>query len=159
MAGLAMLAVTGIAWAHRSPGTSTTVTWNARAAMLEITHRLHVHDAETGVERAVATADHLSVARREDQARIALYVEERFAIEMDGAAVPIRTLGAELAGDYLLVYQESDVRLAGKTIRVRNDILRDAFADPVNEVFMRDGERAHTLRFSGADRWLSMIDR
>lgn len=153
--GLVLLGTLQPALAHRVPGTSSTIDWNPRSGLSEITHRLHVHDAQTGVER-VHDVGPLSVADPEHQARIALYVEERFEIESaDGTPIALKTLGAELVGDYLLVYQESATRLRGP-IRIRNDILRDALPVQVNEVFIRTGNGVRTLRFEGDVGWLAI---
>lgn len=154
---MALVLWAGVAAAHRSPGVVSTVFWNAKARMTEIVHRLHVHDALTGIapftDRTVLDATSLA-----DQARVALYVEERFALEHDGDPVRLYTLGAELVDDYLLVYQETARRLDdGAALRVRDDILRDAFPGSVNEVYLRGapGERTRTLRFRGDDTWLT----
>jgi hypothetical protein len=153
LGGAALVAAPPTLLAHRSPGTTTTVHWNARADSLEIVHRLHVHDAVRGVER-ITGAGPLRITEIEDRARVALTVEAQFEIELDGEPVPIRTLGAQLTGDYVLVLQESDRRLQPGRIRVRNEILREAFPGQINEVFLRDGEAVETLRFTPGDRWL-----
>jgi hypothetical protein len=152
---LALLSALHPALAHRVPGTSSTVDWNPRSGLTEITHRLHVHDALTGVERFYEGGP-LSVTDPKHQARIALYVEDRFEIEFaDGTPIMLRTLGAELEGDYLLVYQETATRLRGP-IRIRNDILRDALPVQVNEVFIRTDNGVRTLRFETDDDWLAI---
>lgn len=140
-----------VAWAHRAPGSTTRIEWNAREGLTQITHRLHVHDAAIGVA-AVAGVSRLDLTTLEGAALGALYVEERFAIEMDGRPVPLQTLGAELVDDYFLVYQETQWALSG-ALRVANGILRDAFEAQVNEVNLRLGGSVRTLRFAGDDRW------
>ena len=137
--------------AHRAPGSLTTVEWNDRSQRTEIVHRLHSHDAELGVGTVVGDAA-LSTLTLDGRAQIALYVEERFAIEQDGKRVALDLLGAELIADYLLIYQEHDKKLTGE-IRVRDDILRDVFPAQINQVNIADGATVRSLAFSGDDGW------
>ncbi|MEO0974284.1 MAG: DUF6702 family protein, partial [Pseudomonadota bacterium] len=126
LAVLALTLAVAPAQAHRSPGSTSTLAWNARAGVTEITHRLHVHDAITGIAPFAGVA-RLNATELVDRARIALYVEERFFLSLADEAVALRTLGAELRDDYVLVYQETDVRLDERApdtpLRVRSDIL------------------------------------
>ncbi|MEO0421214.1 MAG: DUF6702 family protein [Pseudomonadota bacterium] len=146
------LASIGAADAHRGPGSVTRIVWNPRSELTEITHRLHVHDAAVGVAQ-VEGIERLDFASLEDRARAALYVEGRFAVQLDGETLTLRTLGAELRDDYLLIYQESDRRLSDGTLRVANDILRDAFTEQINEVNVHLPVGVRTLRFTGDDSW------
>lgn len=137
--------------AHRAPGSLTTVEWNDRSGRTEIVHRLHSHDAELGVGTIEGDAA-LSTLTLDGRAQIALYVEERFAIEHDGKQLALDLLGAELVADYLLIYQEHNKRLLGE-IRVRDDILRDVFPAQINQVNIEDGATVRSLAFSGDDAW------
>jgi hypothetical protein len=146
----ALLAV-ATADAHRAPGSLTTIEFNARSGQVEIVHRLHRHDAELGVGNIVGEPA-LSLNELRSRAQLALYVEERFRITADGEDLPLDLVGTELAGDYLLVYQER-ARALPPRIAVRDDILRDAFPTQVNQVNITDGEEVHTLTFAGDDVW------
>lgn len=137
--------------AHRAPGSLTTVEWNEQTGRTEIVHRLHSHDAELGVGELLDQPG-LSVLSLEGRATIALYVEERFAILGEGRRLPLDLVGAELVADFLLVYQEWPDRLP-TAVKVRNDILRDAFPAQVNEVNLAHRGVVRTLKFSGDDTW------
>ncbi|ANO49975.1 DUF6702 family protein [Woeseia oceani] len=139
------------AGAHRAPGSLSTIDFNAATGMLEIVHRLHLHDAEIGVA-AVLDDPRFSLSQLESRARAALYVEERFQIMSDDAVIGLRLVGAEIAGDYLMVYQERNGPLPAK-IRVRNDILRDAFEGQINQVNIASGTTVRTLTFANDDVW------
>lgn len=147
----AALAVAGAAYAHRAPGSLTSIEWNEQSGRTEIVHRLHSHDAELGVGSIIDVSD-LSVLSLEGRAYIALYVEERFAIAGDEGVLQLDLIGAELASDYVLVYQEWPRRLSG-SIRVRHDVLRDAFPAQINQVNIEDGGVVRSLAFSGDDAW------
>lgn len=141
-------------FAHRAPGSLTTIKWNDVSGTTEIVHRLHSHDAELGVGAHLEIAG-LSVEGIEGRAQIALYVEAHFGIRsQSGEAVQLELVGAELSGDYLLVYQEAAGRLTGN-ILIRDDILRDAFPAQLNQVNIEDGETVHSLVFTKASGWLS----
>lgn len=137
--------------AHRAPGSLTTVEWNEQTGRTEIVHRLHSHDAELGIGELLGQPK-LSVLSLEGRATIALYVEERFAILNEGRRLPLDLVGAELVADYLMVYQEWPDRLPS-AVKVRNDILRDAFPTQVNEVNIAHRGVVRTLEFSGDDTW------
>lgn len=151
LATVCLMAVCVVASAHRAPGSLTTIKWNAQSGKTEIIHRLHSHDAEIGVGTMIGVND-ISVLSLEGRAYIALYVEERFAIASQQGALPLDLIGAELAADHVLVYQERPGRLTGR-IRVRDDILRDAFPSQINQVNVEDGGVVRTLAFSDDDGW------
>jgi hypothetical protein len=155
VAAVALLGISLAADAHRAPGSLTTIGWNSRSGTTEIVHRLHTHDAELGVGEILGIPD-LSVETLEGRAQIALYAEERFRIAGEDGELPLDLVGAELAGDYLLVYQEYAGRLPAR-IQVRDDLLRDVFAAQVNQVNVEDGDTVRSLVFAGDDGWQTYL--
>lgn len=158
---LALALVPSAARAHRAPGTTSVIDWNPRSGHTEVEHRLHVHDALTGIP-ALIGSDRLDPTMLADLARIALYVEQRFAVQMNDDPVPLITLGAELLDDYVLIYQEWRGRLPPDArVSVRSDILRDAFPGQINVVYWRSGPtvRSRTLRFRDDDGWRTFAAR
>ena len=139
--------------AHREPGSLTTITWNTSSGKTEIVHRLHSHDAELGVGQVLGRAD-LSVLELEGRANIALYVEARFRIAAGEMDIRLDLVGAELAGDYVLVYQEHSAELPAQ-IRVHDSILQDAYPAQINQVNIEDDDTVHSLVFTKDDDWLS----
>jgi len=153
MAAIAVLGISSSSFAHRTPGSLTTIRWNEASGRTEIVHRLHTHDAELGVGSSLDIPD-LSVEEIEGRAHIALYVEEHFQIKSNGVEFQLELVGAELSGNYILVYQESPGRLA-QNILIRDDILREAFPAQLNQVNIEDGDTVHSLVFTQDDGWLS----
>ena len=153
LVGALLLGIALSAAAHREPGSLTTIKWNASSGKTEIVHQLHSHDAELGVGQALGIAD-LSVLNLEGRANIALYVEARFRIATGEEDIQLDLIGAELAGDYLLVYQEHSAELPAQ-IRIHDSILRDVYPAQINQVNIEDGDTAHSLVFSADDDWLS----
>lgn len=146
-----LMAIAFTSAAHREPGSLTTIAWNETAGKTEIIHRLHAHDAELGIGTVLNMPD-LSVLDLEGRANIALYVEERFHIGSGNVELALDLIGAELAGDHILIYQEHTGRLPAK-IRIRDDILRDAYPAQINQVNIKDGNTTHSLVFAGDDQW------
>lgn len=148
-----LLGIAVSAAAHREPGSLTTIQWNASSGRTEIVHRLHSHDAEIGVGEIMGIAD-LSVLELEGRAVIALYAESRFRIAAGAEDIELDLIGAELAGDYVLVYQEHSAELPPQ-IRIHDSILRDVYPAQINQVNIEDGDTVHSLVFTAEDDWLS----
>lgn len=150
---IALIGMASISLAHREPGSLTTIKWNNVTGRTEIIHRLHTHDAELGVGSSLDIPE-LSVMDVEGRAHIALYIEERFHIKTsDGGELQLELIGAEVSGNYILVYQESPVPLAGN-ILVRDDILHDVIPAQLNQVNIEDGDSVYSLVFANDDGWL-----
>lgn len=139
--------------AHRVPEGLTTISYNPNTGMTDIVHRLHVHDAELGLAEIMQDAQ-LTLDSLEMQARFALYVERQFQLvdKASNKTLDLILVGAELEGDYILVYQESAQALPF-WLSVRNDVLREVFPDQVNKVNISIGSGLRTLMFSGTDEW------
>lgn len=154
----ALLCIVVNAHADRQPGSLSTVKLSASSQNIEIIHRLHNHDAELGV--IVAMNDRsLSIDQLVGRAQLALYVEERFTIAaVDdakiGAPLNLKLIGAEVDGEFILVYQEYTGTLP-KRVAVKNDILRDVFPEQVNHVNIALNGKVRSLTFKDDDRWLS----
>jgi hypothetical protein len=147
-----LMAMISAVMAHRAPGSLTTIEWNENSQRTEVVHRLHTHDAETGVSSTLGM-NGLSVARIEDRAQIALYVEEHFHIRSGERELQLDLIGAELSGDYLHVYQEYRGRLP-RDILVKDSILLDVFHQQINQVNISDGDAVRSLVFSKDVDWL-----
>ena len=152
----AALCVAGLSLAHRMPGSISTVKRSASGDTIEIIHRLHTHDAEMGI--AVTTGKrNVSLETLVDRAQLALYVEAQFSIaefrdRKIGTKLALELVGAELDGEFVLVYQEFAGDLPAG-IAIRDDILRDVFPGQVNHVNVAIGGEVRSVTFSGDDEW------
>jgi len=152
IAVLAALLLPLAATAHRAKGSLTTIRHNEASGMIEVVHRIHRHDAELGIGELLGEP-RMSVDSTRAQGEIALYAESHFAIiNGDGGELAFELVGAEVAGDYVLVYQERKGQLPPR-IAVRDDILRDVYPTQINQVNIEDGAEIHTLIFAGDDSW------
>lgn len=156
LAVASLLCVVSLATAHRLPGSLSTIKLNPRAGVVEVIHRLHNHDAEEAL--VVARNDRtLSIDSLAGRAELALYVEEKFIVAnvaagRVGAPLALEIVGAELSGDYVLVYQELKGSLP-REIAVRDDIFRDVFPGQVNHVNIAAGGDVRSLVFQDDDEW------
>jgi hypothetical protein len=152
----AMLCIAVLSYADRQPGSLSTIKTSPGTGNIEVIHRLHNHDAELGVI-AIHGDRSQTLDKLEGRARLALYVEERFIVasvtDSDiGPPIALELVGAELDGEYILVYQEFAGRLPAR-IAVRNDILRDVFPEQVNLVNISTGGEVRSLTFRADDKW------
>lgn len=151
--------ITAFAFAHRMPGSLSTIKTNAETGIIEIIHRLHIHDAELGM--VVLTGERqLTLDQLAGRARLALYVEEQFAIApvvagQIGQRLPLELIGAELDGDFVLVYQQYTGDLPA-AIAVRDAILNDVFPGQINHVNVASGDEIRSLTFGDDDEWLTL---
>jgi hypothetical protein len=161
---LATLACTllgfGPASAHRMPGSLSTIKTNPTSGSIEIIHRLHNHDAELGMITLLGDRT-ITLDTLVGRAQLALYVEDRFAIAgvedgSPGAPLLLDLVGAELDGEFVLVYQEYHGQLPA-IVAVRDDILRDVFPDQVNHVNIAVGGEVRSLTFSEDDEWHATV--
>ena len=144
--------------ADRQPGSLSTVKRSLSTGNVEVIHRLHNHDAELGIMAALNDRS-LSLEQMLGRAQLALYIEERFILAnvVDGeigAPLDLQLIGAELDGEYVLVYQEFIGSLPTE-LAVRNDILRDVFPEQINHVNIALEGDVRSLTFKDKDRWLT----
>jgi hypothetical protein len=121
--------------------------------MIEVSHRMHAHDAEVGLALSTgeANAPSVDITQVANQAKLMLYIEKHFSLA--GAAGPIKLepLGAELESEAILVYQEARLPAPPAELVIDNRILRDVFDQQTNLVNVRMAKRTRTLLFVAKD--------
>lgn len=142
----ALMGMVSSVMAHRAPGSLTTIKWNEVTGRTEIIHRLHTHDAELGVGSSLNMTD-LSVEDAEGRAHIAIYVEEHFHIKTGENVLQLELIGAELSGDFILVYQEFSDRLP-QNILIHDSILMNTIPAQINQVNIEDSDKVRSLIFT-----------
>jgi len=145
-------------FAHHMPGSLTTIKRNPDTGAVEVVHRLHTHDAELGIMTFLKDRS-LTLDQLVGRARLSLYVESHFHLadfsaDEVGRPLQLELVGAELDGEFVLVYQQLHGKLPC-VVAVRNDILRDVFPDQVNQVNIAVDGHVKSLTFNGKDEWLS----
>ena len=138
------------ALAHRSQTVLSTVMWNAASSVLEVTHRLHPHDAELALQQTSGVLQ-VDITAVKNQAALMIYVDERFVLTDGGRRVVLEAVGAEFEGDTLLLYQQCSLKAPPAKLAIDDRILRDIFEAQANLVNVRLAERTRTFLFSGND--------
>jgi hypothetical protein len=147
---VATVALAPEALAHRAQTVLTTVMWNASSSVLEVTHRIHAHDAELTLA-ATTGVQAVDITQVKNQAQLLLYIEKQFTMTDGGKTIALQPLGAEIEGEAILVYQECRLATPPKVLSIVNGILRDVFEGQTNLVNVRLAQRTRTLIFSGND--------
>jgi hypothetical protein len=139
------------AFAHRVEACFSTVEWNADASTIEVVHRLHQHDAEVAIGAAAGSNLDVDITKVRNQARAALYAEERFAVSTGGKLLDFEIVGAELRDDSVWIYREVKWPAAPGELVIADTILRDVFPAESNMVNIKMGARVRSLLFAGND--------
>lgn len=128
----------------------STVEWSAPAQSLDVTHRIHLHDAQQALVRAglLTEPDLVPLINR---ARLALYVGQQFRIAGEKSDIDLDTLGAEIEGNYVYIYQQAEMDAAPDALYVQCNILRTVFSDQSNHVNVKLSETVQTLTFAPGD--------
>ncbi len=137
--------------AHQQKVTVSTVEHNARSGMIEVVHRVPLHDAEHALRRLGApSADIIE----DGASRLAfeIYVSLNFSIDVDGSEIAMTLLGSEVEGGYLLVFQEAPSPGPGSELLVRSALLTDIWTRQTNRVNVGAGTSPQTLIFRPGDR-------
>ncbi len=122
------------AWAHRQKQALTTITWNAKSNLLQVTHELQAHDAEQVLARLglISSPDLTNLRAR---ASLALYTQKHFKLQgLDGEVISLTILGAETDSTYAHVYLEVELPNAPVGLLITDTLLQDIFPDQINQV-------------------------
>ncbi len=142
--------------AHRKPVVMTTIE-KIEGDKLGITHRFHAHDAVSILALDPQnTQPELDSLR--SRAKVALYVSEHFLMatrQAEGPLAPVelKLIGAELEGEFLFVYQETELPASMDNMYARSDLLSEIGNDWLSHVNLTIDEVIRTITFSGKTRW------
>ncbi|MEE9329061.1 MAG: DUF6702 family protein [Parvularculaceae bacterium] len=135
--------------AHRMPVVVSTVKVTGTA--MQITHRFHVHDGIRLLTEFEGVTEP-DLGDMANLAKLALYAEENFVTQHDGAPHPLTTIGAEQDGAYVFVYQEGTVPASG-TLKLKSTILKSLGKDWLAHVNIEQNGKISTLVFTGRGKW------
>jgi len=139
------------ATAHQQKITLSSVSHNARTGLLEVVHRVPLHDAEHALEAQGVRAPDI-VNNLDNRRAVARYVADRFTLMQGGEPVALTLLGTEIEGGRLVVYQEAPSPGSGAELSVNSQILTDVFQRQENRVNLGTGTTVDTLVFTSGDR-------
>jgi hypothetical protein len=140
--------------AHQLKSSVTTVLFNKRTHNVELMHRFYLHDTEHAVSSLFEGKIDI-MSNKTDQQRFAKYVESHVALQtLNGDAVPLSFVGAQVDGKFFWVYQEAPIPEGIEGIKMSNGALRDLWSSQVNMVNVEGKGRVKTLTFAQDDTWL-----
>jgi Domain of unknown function (DUF6702) len=151
LGGALLSSLYGRAWAHRQKQALTTIEWNPRTKILEVTHDLHAHDAEQALAKLglITTPDLTGLRAR---ASLALYVREHFQLStLNEKVIDLTILGAETDATYAHVYMEAELTEPPSGLLISNTMLQDVFVDQVNQVNVSLSDTVHSVVFIAGD--------
>jgi hypothetical protein len=136
--------------AHQQKVTIATVSHNPRTGLLEVVHRVPLHDAEHALKVQGQRAPDI-VNDLESRRAFARYIANRFSIAANGQAVALKLLGTEIEGGRLLVFQEASSPGKGSSLTIQSRVLTDIWAKQENRVNLGVGTKVETLVFRSGD--------
>jgi len=152
LAGMAALCLPLNVAAHRQRRALTTIKWNERTHVLEITHALHLHDAEQALTR-LGNLEAPDLTPLRARAQLALYTKKHFKLtDMDNTAIEATILGAEIESGYAYVFLEAGIKKKPSGLIITDTILQDIFVDQVNVVNIDFGGDTKTATFLIGDK-------
>ncbi|MEL7312560.1 MAG: DUF6702 family protein [Pseudomonadota bacterium] len=137
--------------AHRQSGVVSTLRYSTNGE-LEITHRIHAHDA------LALLPDSESLESVEGRAHVALHVENRFGLRTgaDQPPLALSILGVEVDGNDVYVYQVAPLSDVPVELLANNSMLDDTAAAPAHVVNVEIQQRMVGNTLASADRWQSL---
>ena len=117
--------------AHRSHVTLTRLLSNPATQRWEVIHAIHYHDAAVALRR-LSPGGGLTPTSAEGQARLMLEIERRILWSTRAGSMTLAPVGAELAGDSLLLYQECIPPPSGTSVFIESRLLHAEFKAQIN---------------------------
>lgn len=151
LAGAACLAVPMPALAHRKKRAITTIEWNANTNLLEVTHVLHLHDAEQALAR-LGQLKSPDLTPLRSRAQLALYAQKQFSIsQLNGDIIDLNIVGAEIQSGQAYIYLEAPLKSVPKGLLIKNSLLQDMYLEQTNLVNVLLGTEVRSLTFFTGD--------
>lgn len=140
------------AFAHRQKRAVSTIVWNEQTKLLEITHILHLHDAEQALSR-IGKLNNPDLTPLRARAQLAIYAQEHFILtHANGKPIKLNIVGAEVDNGQAYIYQEVALRKNPHELSITNTLLLDVYMDQTNLVNITLGGQLKSLVFKAGDR-------
>ncbi|WP_438731364.1 DUF6702 family protein [Parasphingorhabdus sp. DH2-15] len=144
----ALLALPAIA--HQQKITISTISHNSRTNMVEVVHRVPLHDAEHALKWQGERAPDI-VTNIDSRRAFALYVDQNFTVSSNGETLKMALLGTEIEGGNVLIFQEAPSPGIGSELQIYSQILTNIWQRQENRVNLGTGTRVDTLIFRAGD--------
>ena len=136
--------------AHQQKITLSSIAHNEKTGLLEVEHRVPLHDAEHALQAQGVRAPDI-INDLESRRTVARYIVSRFWVSHAGEPVEFTLLGTEIDGGRLVVYQQAPSPGPGAQLSIRSQILSDVWLRQENRVNLGVGTEVETLIFHNGD--------
>lgn len=136
--------------AHQQKTAITIVEHNPRSGMLEVVHRIPLHDAEHALKLRGDPAPDV-IEDLESRRAFVRYAANRFSIVANGSEIDLTLIGSEIEGGSIVIYQEGASPGVGVELTIQSQVLTDIWARQVNRVNVGGGTDPETLVFTGGE--------
>ncbi|MGY8815069.1 MAG: DUF6702 family protein [Gammaproteobacteria bacterium] len=137
--------------AHRDEESLTTITRNPRSEMLEVVHRIHLHDAQYVLNNLPdLDKESRDLNSLKGKAHVALQVETAFKLKINNKPIDIYLIGAELEGEFIIVLQEFSLDDVGQLV-VSHNLFRNIFDNFTSRVIVWINNDRKTLFLNAAN--------
>ena len=143
-------------FAHQQKEAYSTILFNSRSGMLEISHRFYVHDAEHALELATGESADLS-SDEQSQQSFADYLLSHFAIKVQDQLIQLDVVGFEVEGKYFWVYQEVEQPLIVSALSVRMTALQEVWSTHTNHVNVQGKHGVRSARLNANHSFKEII--
>jgi len=147
----AFIAFPTAVFAHRQKFSLTRIIWTPDSRTLDVTHRFHMHDAETALAQA-GIIEHPDLMSLKAKAQFALYTAQKFSLKtLDGADIPLELLGANNEGRSVYVYQQTLLDKKPDGLLIDCAMLRGHIDGQINNVDVNLSGEIRSLLFKDDD--------
>lgn len=146
------LAILGLAFgsqavAHRGHDAMSVVTLGPGGEVM-VSHRFEAHDLEPALAEIAPNAQ-TSLDDPDAIAELKTYLLAHFHLRADGQEVPLSVASVDIGVREVRMNYAGQVQGRPKAVAIQTTILRDIYPRQVNQVEVKRGTFARTLRFGG----------
>ncbi len=144
--------------AHQKKEAVTRIIFNHRTQSIEVIHRFLLHDAEHAAKILFGKSTDI-IDNKSSQQQFSNYVVEQFNIAgTSGEKLPLATVGFEVEGKYIWIYQETDFPytkplsklVVPSSLSITNTALTEIWDQQVNLINVEYDKKVRSLVFSGS---------
>ena len=136
--------------AHQQKEAYTTLLFNERGDTLEVQHRFYLHDAEHALKASTGESVDLTLDANSQQ-RFADYLLSHFRLQIAGQDLSLYEVGFEVEGKYFWVYQETNLPLDIKSLKVAMSALQEVWQSQINHINVERKGRVSSARLGSKD--------
>ena len=152
---LCLMALAITVSAHQQKEAYTTVLFNIRSGNIEVAHQFLIHDAEHALAEVNGSEADI-LLNSSTQQEFGAYVVSHFGMRRsDGSSMKLKSLGVEIEGKYIWVYQEAPLEDI-EQLEIIMTALQEVWPSQINHINMEKNGRTRSLRLKTGDDWQSL---